>query len=226
MVDITDRSDVSQTADVKSLAGLYRWLRRFFITCVVGFILIGLGSAWFAISVPPDYDVTVDLLSADWVVMIGGFIGMLSLLLSIIFFSIFTFRAMKNLHVWGARNARMAPGWAVGWYFIPFALLFMPYKGMDQIVDGSMEVNDLPVLGTPRLLLWWICWIAGGILDRIALRVDGGFTTIVDVPMQQLSAWITVASSTLLVIAALTILSVLKDVTQLQEQRRLALVTV
>lgn len=140
----------------KSLLRLHLWVKGFFVAYVIGFMLLGIGSAWFAASVPPGYDYNIDMLPAEWLLAVGGLIGLLALFGSIIFFSIFTFRAMKNLHVWGARNAEMSAGWAVGWYFIPIANLFKPYQGMDQILDGSHEVNGHPEPATSRLPLWCV----------------------------------------------------------------------
>lgn len=75
-----------------------------------------------------------------------------------------------------ARNAaalqpdvELSPGWAVGWYFVPFALLYKPYQYMEKIWNISLDVaKDTE---TTRLLgYWWAAHVLGGILTRIAER--------------------------------------------------------
>lgn len=47
-----------------------------------------------------------------------------------LFFLIWIYRIYKNLSVLGAKNLRMTPGWAVGWYFIPIVRYWKTYQGL------------------------------------------------------------------------------------------------
>jgi heme/copper-type cytochrome/quinol oxidase subunit 2 len=46
---------------------------------------------------------------------------------TIVFFLIWEYRAYKNLSALNAQNLEHSPGWAVGWWFIPFANLVKPF---------------------------------------------------------------------------------------------------
>jgi hypothetical protein len=72
-----------------------------------------------------------------------------------------------------------APGWAVGWYFIPIASLWKPYAAMRDIVSASTVQH-----GPPGFLLptWWTLWIvsnlsanAGGFLNSPSMMESVGF---------------------------------------------------
>lgn len=206
----------------KSLTGVYRWLRGALIVYAVAYALAGLGSLWFAASIPEGYDVQVDMLPAEWLQAAGGLIGIPVYWLCIVLFCVFTFRAMRNLHLWGAPSADMAPGWAVGWYFIPVANLFKPLEGMTQIRDGAREIASQPPVEDTRLGLWWTGWIAGTILNRVAFRVGGGWQANADVSMQSISAALSAVACALLVGAVLAILPVLREITANQERHSLA----
>lgn len=72
----------------------------------------------------------------------------------------------------GARNMDYTPGWAVGWYFIPFANLWKPYQAMKEIWRASDEparMNQIPV---PFWLpLWWCLWLVTNILSNVSTRL-------------------------------------------------------
>lgn len=91
----------------------------------------------------------------------------------VIFVGRVTFRAMKNLHTIGSKFPEMSPGWSVGWYFIPFANLWQPAKGMSQIYNGTYHAvgEALPTGG--RLPLWWTCWLITNITANLSLRIGG-----------------------------------------------------
>ena len=214
-------ADITPTAPAKPLGGLHRWLRGLFIAQVVGLALMAVGQAWFMVSAPDSYDVTVDMLPADWVLGAGGIIYLPVFIVTIVLFCVFTYRALKNLHGWGAKAAEMAPGWAVGSYFVPIANLFVPYRGMDQIRDGSAELLDSHVEDS-RLGLWWGSWVIGSILDRVSTRLDGGFTEVVSIEMQRIAAGVGAVSSVLILAAALILLPVLGDITRRQDGYRLS----
>jgi len=95
----------------------------------------------------------------------------------------------------------------------------MPYNGMKQIFDGSREVNKLPEIGSFRLPLWWGTWVTGGILDRISLRISGGWTGNADLSMHIVSAYMSAIAWGLLALSAFIVTGLLKDIYQLQEKR-------
>jgi cobalamin synthase len=106
--------------------------------------------------------------------------GLLALLLFIGFYPVpaaiawllWQHRAHRNLRVLGATELQYTPGWAVAWWFVPFALFVMPYRTVRELWKASDP--DAPEaawkqIPTPRLLaLWWGVWLGGLVLLIIA----------------------------------------------------------
>ena len=82
------------------------------------------------------------------------------------------YRANLNCRGFGAQNMRYTPGWAVGYYFIPFLNLFRPYQVMREIWQVSQNPADWeaqPV--SPVLGWWWTAWLTSGVLGHILFRI-------------------------------------------------------
>lgn len=75
-------------------------------------------------------------------------------------------RSNKNLHASGAQM-EYTPGWAVGWYFIPFANLVKPYQAMREIWRLSLSTDT-----SGPLPWWWACWLIGNIAGNISFRLS------------------------------------------------------
>ncbi len=81
--------------------------------------------------------------------------------------------ANKNARVLGAEGMEFTPGWAVGWYFIPFAHLWKPYQAMREIWKASdpresWQQNVIPTI----LPLWWFLWIASIVIGQASFRMS------------------------------------------------------
>lgn len=105
---------------------------------------------------------------------VAGLAQLVGLISSVVLVSLWTFRAMKNLHLAGA-DVRMSPGWAVGWYFIPFANLWKPFEGMLQIWRASRAQAGQPIKVAGYVGWWWAAWIASNMLSNLSLRLSGLF---------------------------------------------------
>lgn len=67
-------------------------------------------------------------------------------------------------------DADLSPAWAVGWYFVPFALWYKPYQYMEKIWNISLDYSE--DTETTRMLgFWWLAHVMGGILVRIGERL-------------------------------------------------------
>ena len=65
-----------------------------------------------------------------------------------------------------------SPGWAVGWYFIPFANLWKPYQAMKEIWQASASPEHWESEDRSWLLpLWWTLWIVSNLLSNAAFRL-------------------------------------------------------
>jgi hypothetical protein len=87
-------------------------------------------------------------------------------------FGMWIYRAALNSHGFGARNLTVTPGWAVGWYFIPFANLVKPYYAMKEIFQVSINPENWQTAQPPATLRWWWgLWIgtsiAGAVLGKL-----------------------------------------------------------
>lgn len=73
------------------------------------------------------------------------------------------------------------PGWTIGWYFIPFANLVMPFRVMNEIWRISTDPARWRTLETPGILrLWWGLWLVAGFLGNISFRLQMRAATVQD----------------------------------------------
>ncbi len=60
------------------------------------------------------------------------------------FFLVWVYRAHANVHALGFNELKFSPGWAVGWWFIPFFNLVQPARAMAPSCIGSPRRAILP----------------------------------------------------------------------------------
>lgn len=97
-----------------------------------------------------------------------------ALVTSIIFVGMWIHRANLNLRQNGISELKFTPGWAVGWYFIPFANLVMPFRAMREIWNASLFSDRNLEESDPLLTRWWAFWLGGNIVSNVASRLDDG----------------------------------------------------
>lgn len=140
-------------------------------------------------------------------------------------FLLWVHRAYRNLRALGnpERLLNHSPGWAVGSFFIPFVNLYLPYKIVREIWDLSdpnvRTQDDLMFSqpgGSPLLVVWWLSWIAigvvGSIIFRLALGAKGLDTLL----------WVTkgfIFVRALNIVAAVPALLVVRQIDRRQEER-------
>jgi hypothetical protein len=135
-------------------------------------------------------------------------------------------RAYRNLPALGAVGLDTTPGWAAGYFFIPFVNVFKPFQVVREIWHKSTPVweargsfgsdfNAPP--STPALVgWWWALWIIANVAGRLSDRVVTNAGTIEDMSM---AAWVSIASDALFVVAALLAILVVKRIDDMQEER-------
>lgn len=150
-------------------------------------------------------------------------IGLISLfeillrLLTIIFFLIWLFKAYKNLPALESRNLEFSPGWAVGWWFIPFANLVKPYQVVSELwkeSDADFDANTFlsNQIGASSIIgWWWGLFIAGNIVGRISNKMIEA-----DSPYFPISLMI---ACVLHGIAAYLIIQIIHNITKQQDLR-------
>ena len=66
----------------------------------------------------------------------------------------------RNAHTW-SDQVDITPGWAIGWFFVPFASLFKPFEGVSATWRATVAPADIPRVPVPSILRWWWgLWLA------------------------------------------------------------------
>ena len=111
-------------------------------------------------------------------IAIGSFV---LLIVTAIVFLMWVYRSCANVHTFGAQNLRITPGWSVGWFFVPIASLWMPYKGMSQIMRASRNPANWEAEPTgPLVGWWWFFYLFTYITNTIVARLAKDAETIED----------------------------------------------
>jgi hypothetical protein len=86
-------------------------------------------------------------------------IRLVVLLAVIVLWLVWQYRSHANLRALGAGNLRFTPGWAVGWWFIPFADFVFPYLTTRELVKASDPASGVADWSARRTLaligFWW-----------------------------------------------------------------------
>lgn len=150
-----------------------------------------------------------------------GAIGLLlivTLLVAAVFFCLFMPRANRNASGFGSLMG-ISPGWAAGWFFIPFANLWMPYQAMREIWQGSdPDPNARPALvQVPGLLKWW--WGMYLLHNIGGWMVYAASKDVKEAEELIRSSAIDIGTSLLSIIAALLAIATVRAVARRQDER-------
>jgi hypothetical protein len=161
----------------KTLSYIAAGLLGGLILCAILFILSSFGMLLFSDSV-------IDLEDGEPMPVAFVVIGILALLrlplflATVVFFLIWEHRAFSNLSALKAENLQFSPGWAVGWWFIPFANLIKPFQAMRELWNESDPEYDAESFlsvsaGAPLMMgFWWAFWLLSNFAHQIANKID------------------------------------------------------
>lgn len=156
--------------ELKSHAKLTATLQTF-IKLTIGItalaVLTGFYDYYTYSTLPANVDPNEMILPSD---IVSGLVALVQLIVGVttaILSLRWVYHSNKNLRALSGESLEYTPGWAVGWFFIPIANLFKPYRVMKEIWDVSHknEASD-----HTRLKQWWAFWILSTVVGRIALR--------------------------------------------------------
>ncbi len=156
-----------------------------------------------------------------WLLLVGlvGALEILLTLATIVVFLIWEHRSFSNLSPLQAKNLEFSPGWAVGWWFIPFANLVKPYQAMKELWRESDPDYDEDIgflssnYGVPVFFgFWWACWLISNVISRIA---DKAFYA----DLTNGVAFLLILSSVLSIAAAGLLIIIVRDIYDRQEKR-------
>ena len=125
------------------------------------------------------------------------------------------FRAAWNLRHLGAKRLEYTPGWSVGWYFVPFANLVMPFRAMREIWLASHEPTRWRETSVGTLTLWWTLWLAANILGNISLRMSMGAETLEEMIRAE---WIGVGLCVFSIPLSLVFMGIVRRVREAQDR--------
>jgi hypothetical protein len=127
--------------------------------------------------------------ATDTYVRVTYIVSEVALLVPFLVFLFWLHRAATNASVF-ARELRFTPGWAVGWFFVPFANLVRPAR----VVNEIWQTQDVaPVAATrvgrsvlrisPLIPVWWGLWILdiGGLGGRLLGVVYSQTNSLADI---------------------------------------------
>ncbi|PVE59442.1 hypothetical protein DC429_03300 [Arthrobacter sp. TPD3018] len=65
----------------------------------------------------------------------------------------------------------VSPRWSIGWFFIPFANFYMPFKGVSETWRATINPRDIAAVEVPwALRLWWGLWIVTNFWGNLTFR--------------------------------------------------------
>jgi Domain of unknown function (DUF4328) len=114
----------------------------------------------------------IESLAFVFAIMIVGVAAVIVNVGTIVVFAMWIYRAAANIRDADVPGFEYTPGWAVGWYFIPFANFVKPFSAMRQIWNASRGATIDLDEGHSTLTIWWAFWLISNIANNISLRMS------------------------------------------------------
>ena len=172
------------------------------------------------------------------IALISGF-WLVAYIVAAVFFFLWLHRAFKNLVHLEVADTRFSPGWAIGWWFIPFANFVIPYQAMKELWKTS-DANTIQESSTvdpniwkeaytsPLLIVWWLLWVIGRLLDswvyaRIS-NIDLSEPASVDAFNSAIEGairtdWLSISGGILTVVTAILAIIIVRTISTRQDAR-------
>lgn len=131
--------------------------------------------------------------------ILAGLVG----ILAIVSVCMWIFRIAQNVHLAGVQYLNYTPGWHVGWFFIPFVQLVMPFICMRELWKSNSVINDrsrydkwMDQSLSPFVVLWYVSFLLMigvaifigfsnfSLMQRMALDPDAMVEYFASVPRQ------------------------------------------
>lgn len=75
-------------------------------------------------------------------------------------------RSVDNIGALGVGPSKFTPRWSIGWWFLPFANLVMPYR-----VHRDLQRRYQVALAGGLVMAWWLLYLAMSIVSNAAGRI-------------------------------------------------------
>lgn len=143
-------------------------------------------------------------------------------IVTVIVFARWIFVLNANKSRLGATGLRFTPGWAVSWFFIPFANLWKPYQAMKELWLVSADPLRWPQQQRSELLpWWWFLWLLSNSLGQLAFRLGLSAKEISEIVTANVATDLADCSSVALDIVAIVLVDRITRM-QLAQHRRAA----
>lgn len=151
---------------------------------------------------------------ADQSRVVIGLIQIIIWITSIILILKWIYRMNDNAHQLGAADMEFTPGWAVGWYFVPFASLVKPYQSMKEIWKTSIDPKHWQQQPASALLPWWWFFF---LAENIVGRFSGKAETDAKTPQELMDAFdLTQIHLFMLIVACGLLIQIIRKIYQNQ----------
>ena len=196
-----------------------RWAKIFLIgTTVFNFFLLTLEATKGGLEASKGVELHEALIGFVTLFYVSAFF------LSAVTFLSWLHRAVKNLSALGARKLRFTPGWAVGWFFVPFMDLIRPYEAVTELwhaSDPAIPSYEPASRPTPAPVRWWwglfVLWIVTSRLgDQLSHATSSG------VFEGQAAHLLMIVSYVLEIPAAILAIRLIRAINQNQERKHSA----
>ena len=109
----------------------------------------------------------------DEVLTLAYVVTVIVLIMTALAFCFWVYRAHQNVRQSGLRGVQFTSGWAVGWFFVPFANWYYPLPVMSEIFRGSAAINgkvdqwNWTRFPNSPITAWYVFWLLRGITGII-----------------------------------------------------------
>jgi hypothetical protein len=152
---------------------------------------------------------------ADNRVIASGVVWLVVFAVTAIVWCVWQHRAQRNAIELADGKLEFTPGWAVGWWFVPFANLVKPFQSVRELWKASHGGHNGRVVATWSVIgWWWGLWLGASVLGRFIVR-GGSLKSPSDVIRHD--TWEIVANG-VTVVAAILAIMIVRSVVALQER--------
>lgn len=156
-----------------------------------------------------------ELRAADALTGIAAILYLVALLVAAVLILGWIYATNRNAQHWSA-DVAITPGWNVGWFFVPVASLFMPFQGVRETYQASVDPDEPAGVPVPiAMRLWWGAWIVGGIHGLLV--AFSGQPRGVDAAIAL--SWLRAAALPIIAVQVIALVAVIRRTTRVQRQR-------
>lgn len=160
--------------------------------------------------------------TADTIGVLIAVVNVGLFIVAVITVGMWIYQAHKNLLERGVGGKQFTPGWAVGWFFVPFANLFKPYQAMQELwkasdpaVDSRRDWRHAP--GSGLVSGWWATWLIGNIILNFSNRI--GLSRTPSLPELKVTLVGNSFGAVMLIVAAVLLICIIQGVQARQRDR-------